>query len=254
MLNIKMTKKTMPNANGKTELGDQFADFTARTIEVAVNAIAAGLDVRADVLANVSFAMATQRIKSAIAVGLGKDGVKAKEIKDMIVVGLVMQGRAVFKGVAVANVDNAESAGEYVRNNVAAGHRFLNSITSFIGSAARVATLATGTNYRAQFVQCMGKRTEREAHMAYLDMVAPIVAQVMTEAKKAATVKPKKPAVDLVLAYLAKQEDLTPADVSALIVALNEKHAELTAIQDAADARAAMPDEEYADEDEAIAA
>lgn len=254
MLNIKMTKKVMPNANGKTDLGDQFADLTARTIEIAVSAIGQGLDVRADVLANVSFAMATQRIKSAIAVGLGKDGVKAKEIKDMIVTGLVLQGRAVFKGLPAVNVDNAESAGEYVRLNVAAGHRFLNSITSFIGSAAKVALLATGANYRAQFIQCMGKRTEREAHAAYLAMVAPIVAQVMSEAKKAATVKAKKPAVELVLAYLAKQEDLTPADVSALILALNDKHAELTAIQDAADARASAPDEDMDDEEMDIAA
>jgi hypothetical protein len=247
MLNIKMpAKQTMPHAHGKTEIGDQFADFTARTIEIAVTAIGQGLDVRTDVLANVSFAMATQRIKSAIAAGLGKDGVKAKEIKDMIVVGLVLQGRAVFKGQPVPTVATATEAGEYIRYNLASGFRFLNSITSFLSAASKVATLATGSNYRSQFVQCMGKRTEREAHAAYLALVAPIVAQVMSEAKKVADeAKKKKPAVALVLAYLNKQEDLTASDVAAIILALNDKHAELTAIQQAADARVLdMVDEE----------
>ena len=71
---------------------------------LAVKAIGAGMDVRADVLIAASYAIATQPLRNVISAQAFDKSTKAtttKEIKSAILVGLVLDGRPVFKGLPV---------------------------------------------------------------------------------------------------------------------------------------------------------
>jgi hypothetical protein len=107
MLNLKMTAKAMPHADDVDARREEFEAFTARAVAQAVKAIGQGLDVRSDVLIAASYAIATQPLRNVISAQAFDKSTKAtttKEIKSAILVGLVLDGRPVFKGLPVTRM------------------------------------------------------------------------------------------------------------------------------------------------------
>ena len=250
MLNLKMTAKAMPHADETDARRAEFEAFTARAVAQAVKAIGQGMDVRADVLIAASYAIATQPLRNVISAQAFDKSIKAtttKEIKSAILVGLVLDGRPVFKGLPVTllsqnadlTVRNPAEIEAAIATAYASGARYLNSIASFLNDATKLAALVRKPANAGLFTQTLSKPTEKACFAAYQAFAAPLAQEVMMERKKIAAAK-EKPVITVaarVSAYLEKQVDMTAMDAAEIITALTAMHNALLAQEAAVLAR-----------------
>lgn len=216
----------MPASNDKAELGQERAAFEARAVELATRAINAATDAQGDAINAVSFIYASQRLVSAFAGGTGKGATKA-DIGAQILATLVFSGRAIEKGADAPHFASMSEALAYVGTLDRASLR--NRVKDFLNAAATVAGRVLKSS-KGLFVGAMQKPTEAEAYDAYREIAAPHVAFVMSEARKAVAEKAAKTPLEAALAYFEKASaNLTPPDVAALIVAMNETYSAMTA-------------------------
>jgi hypothetical protein len=257
MLNLKLNAKAMPHADDADARRAEFEAFTSRAVALAVKAIGAGLDVRAEVLIAASYAIATQPLRNVISAQAFDKSIKAtttKEIKSAILVGLVLDGRPVFKGLPVTLLSQNDDTTAREPHQIEAaietayssGARYLNSIASFLNDATKLAALVRKPANSGLFTQTLSKPTEKACFAAYQTFAAPLAAEVMEERKKLAPAK-EKPVITVqarIAAYLEKQVDMTSFDCTAIIVELEARHKALVAQEAAILARAsAAPDE-----------
>jgi hypothetical protein len=257
MLNLKMTAKAMPHADDVDARREEFEAFTARAVAQAVKAIGQGLDVRAEVLIAASYAIATQPLRNVISAQAFDKSTKAtttKEIKSAILVGLVMDGRPVFKGlpaVMFSHNDAQEALDEFqiekaIATAYASGARYLNSIASFLNDATKLAALVRKPANSGLFTLTLSKPTEKACFAAYQTFAAPLASEIMMERKKIAAAKAKKEisVSNRIAAYLEKQTDMTALDCASIIALLTETHNALLAQEAAVLERAkAVPEE-----------
>ena len=263
MLNLKLNAKAMPHADDAEARRDEFEAFTSRAVALAVKAIGQGMDVRSDVLIAASYAIATQPLRNVISAQAFDKSTKAtttKEIKSAILVGLVLDGRPVFKGLPVAmfSHDDAQVARDAdgiqkaIETAYASGARYLNSIASFLNDATKLAALVRKPANAGLFTQTLSKPTEKACFAAYQAFAAPLAQEVMMERKKIAAAK-EKPVITVaarVSAYLEKQVDMTAMDAAEIITALTAMHNALLAQEAAVLARQNAEPEIDADEPE----
>lgn len=260
MLSLKLNAKAMPHNEAPDARREEFEAFTSRAVALAVKAIGAGLDVRAEVLIAASYAIATQPLRNVISANAFDKSTKAtttKEIKSAILVGLILDGRPVFKGLAATlcshNADQTARDPDQIEKAIetyyASGARYLNSIASFLNDATKLAALVRKPANSGLFTQTLSKPTEKACFAAYQVFAAPLASEVMMERKK---IVPPKPATVITVqarikAYLEKQTDMTAMDCTAIIAELTDMHNALVA-QEAAVAARALADGEAHDE------
>jgi hypothetical protein len=263
VINLKLAAKAMPHADETDARREEFEAFTSRAVALAVKAIGAGLDVRAEVLIAASYAIATQPLRNVISANAFDKSTKAtttKEIKSAILVGLILDGRPVFKGLDAtlfSHNDKQEALDpDQIEKAIAAayasGARYLNSIASFLNDATKLAALVRKPANSGLFTQTLSKPTERACFAAYQVFAAPLASEVMMERAKVKAAKAKKEITvsERVLAYLEKQTDMTALDCVAIISELTTMHNALVAQEAAVAARASADGEDNAEIEE----
>jgi hypothetical protein len=257
MLNLALNANAMPCADETEARRAQFNDFSSQAVALAVRAIGAGLDVKADVIIAASYPLATNQARALIsdaAVEKG-DKLKKKDIFARVLVGLILDGRPVFRDLSakvfafdsLGAARDAQGIQDEIERARLNKHRFLTTIENFLNNADKVAQLANNKTNRALCRATFQKATEALCFEAYKAFAAPLAIEVMKEAKKVAKVNPDakvKTFAEKLESYINKQEEsdagLTEMDLAEAITLLTARHNELVSRAALAVERAAV--------------